>query len=1125
MKKSIILSSLALISAIAFVGCNKEIAPEPSNETVVRFTINAAAPETKTYIEYNSLAGTYTPNWHNGDELGVFFNSWAENAALSTTFANTSANGPSASFSGEGTVNASQQTIYAFYPSSAFAKAYADHVIGLTIPGTQKPTASSFDKAADLLVNKPYPITISNTSVVIDDMQFKRILSTLKLVIADGTGESILASDKIKSVTLTTKTSADANGEALTGRYQWDFENETGLIVDNVKTNAVTADLSANPVELNGSNPIYLMVNPTTLPKDSKLIIDISTDKHEISKTATLSTKAFEFPAGQVARLNISIKDTDTIDDALVEPTGTGWYQVKDASWLKAGDKVVITNATPDKAMGSQGTNNWSSVEVSETDGKLNVGSAAQFTLATGSQDGAFAFKIGDNYLNSENDSKNYLKSDATSVTDASSWYITVTKTSTTIFNIDLSAREIQYNPTNNPTIFSCYKSTQQSILIYKYYDGVDTRAESGIEWDEADGMGDVLNQELALPNLVNPNSLAVAYSSSDETVATILSDAHTVTLLKAGVTQIHAVFAGNATYKPADVYYTLTVDDSRTAVTLSFTDASYALTIGSADYDNFTGQTVTANPSVPVIYALTGAAVGTLNGSTGAITLDDSTTGTATVTASFAGNATHKPAEDASYTIVVSVNGTPGDESFDLTTNTYTTGTDLVTWTGESVVITNSGTNATNYLGGDASNRTSSRFYNGNTLTIAPNSDYTITSIVFTATSTNYAGVLGNNSTWTNATASVNGAEVTVTPTNGSNNVSAAVSGTCGFTTIVINYVFSGVVVPKYAITIDNNIANGSVSADLSEAAEGATVTLTATPASAYALDSWNVYKTGESGTKVTVTSNTFTMPGYAVTVSASFAPTPTISMNTTSITGVAAAGVTTTEDNAYNLLNGAANADVTITCDGTVVTAASKNATAGSIDYTVSANSAGARDGWIKVQYNSDDPHQITVSQLSGGVLTYSMTIDSATGTNGTCDVTWKDANTTSVSYNGITWSTTVEGSPAFQGSNNDCKIGSKNNPATKITISTTGFGGKKIVEARLKGYCTSNTGPTLTITAGSTTMLNAASIVKTTSTVYTSTTNNVNLASGGALTFEINSAAAAGIVIAWIEVDYTD
>lgn len=52
---------------------------------------------------------------------------------------------------------------------------------------------------------------------------------------------------------------------------------------------------------------------------------------------------------------------------------------------------------------------------------------------------------------------------------------------------------------------------------------------------------------------------------------------------------------------------------------------------------------------------------------------------------------------------------------------------------------------------------------------------------------------------------------------------------------------------------------------------APGTTVTLTHnTPTAPYSWAGWNVYKTGDESTKVTVTTNTFTMPDYNVTVSA---------------------------------------------------------------------------------------------------------------------------------------------------------------------------------------------------------------------------------------------------------------
>jgi hypothetical protein len=82
-----------------------------------------------------------------------------------------------------------------------------------------------------------------------------------------------------------------------------------------------------------------------------------------------------------------------------------------------------------------------------------------------------------------------------------------------------------------------------------------------------------------------------------------------------------------------------------------------------------------------------------------------------------------------------------------------------------------------------------------------------------------------------------------------------------------------------------------------------GATINVTATPASGYELSTL-VYNDGSDHD--IKAAKTFTMPAHAVSISATFTEivTPTISMNTTSITGVAAAGVTTTASSAYSLL-----------------------------------------------------------------------------------------------------------------------------------------------------------------------------------------------------------------------------
>ena len=72
------------------------------------------------------------------------------------------------------------------------------------------------------------------------------------------------------------------------------------------------------------------------------------------------------------------------------------------------------------------------------------------------------------------------------------------------------------------------------------------------------------------------------------------------------------------------------------------------------------------------------------------------------------------------------------------------------------------------------------------------------------------------------------------------------------------------------YTVTVDGGIQNGTVTASPTEAAEGATVTLTATPAANYNFGSWTVKDASDAD--VTVSGNTFTMPASNVTVSASF-------------------------------------------------------------------------------------------------------------------------------------------------------------------------------------------------------------------------------------------------------------
>ena len=75
------------------------------------------------------------------------------------------------------------------------------------------------------------------------------------------------------------------------------------------------------------------------------------------------------------------------------------------------------------------------------------------------------------------------------------------------------------------------------------------------------------------------------------------------------------------------------------------------------------------------------------------------------------------------------------------------------------------------------------------------------------------------------------------------------------------------------YAVTAATNLAHGSVSAPAT-AAEGSTVTITATPDAGYAVSSYSAWQTGNTAQTVSVgETGQFTMPAFPVTVSATFA------------------------------------------------------------------------------------------------------------------------------------------------------------------------------------------------------------------------------------------------------------
>ena len=143
-------------------------------------------------------------------------------------------------------------------------------------------------------------------------------------------------------------------------------------------------------------------------------------------------------------------------------------------------------------------------------------------------------------------------------------------------------------------------------------------------------------------------------------------------------------------------------------------------------------------------------------------------------------------------------------------------------------------------------------------------------------ATNSNSGGTPISNATsasYTPSTATVGTFYYYVVVTNTNNNVNGTTTAitTSNAITVTVN-------APTYGISI-GSFTGGSIAASSPKSANGnaveagETVTLTITPNTGYELKTLSVYKTGESGTLITVSaSHTFTMPAYGVTIAATF-------------------------------------------------------------------------------------------------------------------------------------------------------------------------------------------------------------------------------------------------------------
>lgn len=293
MKKLAVIAIAALVVA-AFAGCaNDENAQEISVSVSMTGDIETVGSATRT-------ANPAAPVWTSGDAIGVHFvgdapmNHFRLNSELSN-------GGQTATFSGNVSLRQGAYTIYGYYPyGSAGAQTTDQNLAKISIPSTQRPTATSFDPAADVMIMKPVERAVSGTNFTHNGLQFRRVLGMLNFVLtAPG-----LEGQAIESLTFTT----DA-GLQLTGMAHYDLDEGTFAEFYEGASTSVTATPNGT-VTANGTDGIMVCVPVMTIPTGAKMTVTGQTKNFTFEKTRIVE-KAIVLEAGNWHNMNVTLEAGD----------------------------------------------------------------------------------------------------------------------------------------------------------------------------------------------------------------------------------------------------------------------------------------------------------------------------------------------------------------------------------------------------------------------------------------------------------------------------------------------------------------------------------------------------------------------------------------------------------------------------------------------------------------------------------------------------------------------------------------------------------------------------------------------------------------------------------------------
>lgn len=536
--------SLSALFLFGFAACQQvEIAPDVTPEATHTVTFVAGAPETKTTVDISD-GKTAKFAWTKADEsrFTVYENGTAASEEETTGVL------------GED----GKMTIMATFEGPAPESPSYQALYNTAVNSTQT-AYNLYDETSDVLVSDI--LNDSNRDAESYSFRFKRESAIAKMTLK-GLDEGVF----VNSVTIESDKAIAGTYDLANGSFSSTSNTITITSLSGITGGEATVWFASVPVE-----DATFTVTATAVDNEENVV---ATYTQTFSKTITLTR-------GDVKGFGVAMTK-------LVDPhkDDNGWFLVKDAKFLAAGDVIRIGCASAGKVAGALNGQILSSESATyENEQMVSVSSAEDYTL--GGTEDAWTLSSLDGKLGATAVKKLSISEEAQGY--IGTWTISIDNdgAATIAPNAEGYGR-ILCNNSSDQKRFTTYTSDVQSNMllpgIYKKYGTpAVAKKDQTISFNPTSYKA-TIGAENTYPTLTAQSSGAKTWASSNTKAATINKATGEITLVAAGTTTISVTVAGDDTYNEGTGSYELTVEDAPVVSTATWSLVTDASTLAEGD-------------------------------------------------------------------------------------------------------------------------------------------------------------------------------------------------------------------------------------------------------------------------------------------------------------------------------------------------------------------------------------------------------------------------------------------------------------------------------------------------------------------------------------------------------------